>query len=73
MQKPDPENYLQVMSVFLERMKVKKLIIGDYKTAKEEVYLDMVSYVPKDQQEVFRKALDDFEAITDLVGWYNED
>ena len=31
----------------------------------------MVSMVEEEQQDVFKKALEDFESITDIEGWYN--
>ncbi len=72
MQKPNPEMFLNVMSVFLNRMRIKSLIPIDYVTAKNEVYFDLASSVPEEQQEVFKKALDDFESITDIEEWYND-
>ena len=71
-EKPNPSLFLNVMSVYLDRMLVKKIIPIDYKNAKNEVYYDMVGIIPEEQQDVFKKALADFESITDVEGWYND-
>ena len=71
-EKPNPSLFLNVMSVYLDRMLVKKIIPIDYKNAKNEVYYDMVGLIPEEQQDVFKKALVDFESITDVEGWYND-
>ena len=71
-EKPSPSLFLNVMSVYLDRMLVKKIIPIDYKNAKNEVYYDMVGLIPEEQQDVFKKALVDFESITDVEGWYND-
>jgi hypothetical protein len=70
--KPNPSLFLEVMKVYLDRMRVKKLIPIEYKNAKNEVYYDMVELIPEEQQDVFKKALADFENITDVEGWYND-
>lgn len=71
-EKPNPSLFLNVMSVYLDRMLVKKIIPIDYKNAKNEVYYDMIELIPEEQQDVFKKALVDFESITDVEGWYND-
>ncbi len=71
-EKPNPSLFLNVMSVYLDRMLVKKIIPIDYKNAKNEVYYDMIGLIPEEQQDVFKKALVDFESITDVEGWYND-
>lgn len=71
MEKPNPSLFLNVMSVYLDRMLVKKIIPIEYKNAKNEVYYDMLDLISADQQDVFKKALIDFESITDVEGWYN--
>ena len=71
-EKPNPSLFLNVMSVYLDRMLVKKIIPIEYKNAKNEVYYDMVGLIPEEQQDVFKKALVDFESITDVEGWYND-
>jgi hypothetical protein len=53
-------------------MIVKKIIPIEYKNAKNEVYYDMLDLISVDQQDVFKKALEDFESITDVEGWYND-
>lgn len=71
--KPNPELFLNVMKVYLNRLAVKRLIIDNYSIAKEEVYFDMVNQFPdEEQQNVFRKAIDDFDSITNVEEWYNE-
>jgi len=69
---PNPSLFLNVMSVYLDRMLVKKIIPIEYKNAKNEVYYDMLELIPKEQQDVFKKALEDFESITDIEDWYND-
>lgn len=71
-EKPNPSLFLNVMSVYLDRMLVKKIIPIEYKNAKNEVYYDMIGLIPEEQQDVFKKALADFESITDIEGWYND-
>jgi hypothetical protein len=71
-EKPNPSLFLNVMSVYLDRMLVKKLIPIEYKNAKNEVYYDMLELIPEEQQGVFKKALADFESITDIEDWYND-
>jgi len=71
-EKPNPSLFLNVMSVYLDRMLVKKIIPIEYKNAKNEVYYDMLELIPKEQQDVFKKALADFESITDIEDWYND-
>jgi hypothetical protein len=71
-EKPNPSLFLNVMSVYLDRMLVKKLIPIEYKNAKNEVYYDMLGLIPEEQQSVFKKALADFESITDIEDWYND-
>ena len=71
-EKPNPSLFLNVMSVYLDRMLVKKIIPIEYKNAKNEVYYDMIGLIPEEQQDVFKKALADFESITDVEGWYND-
>jgi hypothetical protein len=71
-EKPNPSLFLNVMSVYLDRMLVKKLIPIEYKNAKNEVYYDMLGLIPEEQQNVFKKALADFESITDIEDWYND-
>jgi len=71
-EKPNPSLFLNVMSVYLDRMLVKKIIPIEYKNAKNEVYYDMLELIPEEQQGVFKKALVDFESITDVEGWYND-
>jgi hypothetical protein len=71
-EKPNPSLFLNVMSVYLDRMLVKKLIPIEYKNAKNEVYYDMLELIPEEQQNVFKKALADFESITDIEDWYND-
>jgi hypothetical protein len=71
-EKPNPSLFLNVMRVYLDKMIVKKIIPIEYKNAKNEVYYDMLDLISVDQQEVFKKALTDFESITDVEGWYND-
>ena len=71
-EKPNPSLFLNVMSVYLDRMLVKKIIPVEYKNAKNEVYYDMLELIPEEQQGVFKKALVDFESITDIEDWYND-
>ena len=71
-EKTNPSLFLNVMSVYLDRMLVKKIIPIEYKNAKNEVYYDMIGLIPEEQQDVFKKALADFESITDVEGWYND-
>jgi hypothetical protein len=71
-EKPSPSLFLNVMSVYLDRMLVKKIIPIEYKNAKNEVYYDMLDLISVYQQDVFKKALADFESITDVEGWYND-
>ena len=70
--KPNPSLFLNVMRVYLDKMIVKKIIPIEYKNAKNEVYYDMLDLISVDQQDVFKKALTDFESITDVEGWYND-
>ena len=60
------------MKVYLDRMLVKKIIPIDYKNAKNQVYLDMLDLFAEDDQAIFKKALADFDSITDIEGWYND-
>ena len=53
-------------------MLVKKIIPIEYKNAKNEVYFDMLNLFEKEDQHIFKKALADFESITDVEGWYND-
>ena len=69
--KPNPSMFLNVMGIYLDRLLVKKIIPIEYKNAKNEVYYYKVSMVEEEQQDVFKKALEDFESITDIEGWYN--
>ena len=72
--KPNPENFLNVMQVYLDRLVVKKIIPIEYDNAKEEVYYDLVtSFKSELEQQVFRKAIEDFESITNLKDWYNNE
>jgi hypothetical protein len=32
----------------------------------------MLELIPEEQQNVFKKALADFESITDIEDWYND-
>jgi hypothetical protein len=70
--KPNPSMFLNVMGIYLDRLLVKKIIPIEYKNAKNEVYYDMLDLISVDQQDVFKKALEDFESITDVEGWYND-
>ena len=70
MQKPNPSLFLNVMNEYLNRLTLKTIIPIDYENAKMETYYDMVSLVPAEQQELFKKALSDFESITDIKSWY---
>jgi hypothetical protein len=72
MQKPNPSLFLNVMKDYLNRMTIKKIIPIDYEDAKMQTYYDMVSIVPKEQQELFKKALEDFENATDVRSWYED-
>lgn len=72
MEKPNPALFLKVIDVYLQRLTVKKIIPIDFNTAKNEVFYDMVESVPDGQEDIFRKALINFELATDLEGWYNE-
>jgi hypothetical protein len=73
MQKPNPSLFLDVMNEYLNRLTVKKIIPIEYENAKMETYYDMVRLVPLEQQELFKKALDDFDSITDIKGWYEDE
>jgi hypothetical protein len=70
MQKPNPSLFLSVMSEYLNRMHIKKIIPIDYEDARMQTYYDMVSLFPKEHQELFKKALEDFESATDVKSWY---
>ena len=71
-EKPSPSLFLNVMEVYLDRMLVKKIIPIEYKNAKNEVYFDMLNLFAEEDQHIFKKALTDFESITDVEGWYND-
>lgn len=71
-EKPSPSLFLEAMKVYLDRMLVKKIIPIDYKNAKNQVYLDMLDLFAEDDQPIFKKALADFDSITDIEGWYND-
>jgi hypothetical protein len=71
-EKPNPSLFLDVMKVYLDRMFIKKIIPIDYNNAKNEVYFDMLNLFAEEDQHIFKKALDDFECITDVEGWYND-
>lgn len=71
-EKPSPSLFLEAMKVYLDRMLVKKIIPIEYKNAKNEVYLDMLDLFAEDEQAIFKKALADFDSITDIEGWYND-
>ena len=71
-EKPSPSLFLNVMKVYLDRMLVKKIIPIEYKFAKNEVYFDMLNLFAEEDQQIFKKALTDFESITDVEGWYND-
>lgn len=71
-EKPSPSLFLEAMKVYLDRMLVKKIIPIDYKNAKNQVYLDMLDLFAEDDQAIFKKALADFDSITDIEGWYND-
>ena len=71
-EKPSPSLFLEAMKVYLDRMLVKKIIHIDYKNAKNQVYLDMLDLFAEDDQAIFKKALADFDSITDIEGWYND-
>lgn len=71
-EKPSPSLFLNVMNIYLDRMHVKKIIPIEYKNAKNEVYFDMLNLFAKEDQHIFKKALADFESITDIEGWYND-
>jgi hypothetical protein len=72
MEKPNPELFLEAMKDYLNRLTIKKIIPIPYENAKSETYFSMLDIVPKEQHEVFEKAIMDFEAITDVEGWYND-
>jgi hypothetical protein len=71
-EKPNPSLFLNVMNVYLDRMLIKKIIPIDYNNAKNEVYFDMLNLFAEEDQHIFKKALADFEGITDVEGWYND-
>jgi hypothetical protein len=73
MQKPNPSLFLNVMKEYLNRLSIKKIIPIEYENAKMETYYDMLSLVPSEQQELFKKALSDFESITDIKSWYQDE
>ena len=73
MQKPNPSLFLNVMKEYLNRLTIKKIIPIEYENAKMETYYDMLSLVPSEQQELFKKALSDFESITDIKSWYQDE
>lgn len=72
MQKPNPSLFLSVMSEYLNRLTIKKIIPIDYEQAKMQTYYDMVSLFPTEHQDLFKTALDDFESITDIKSWYEK-
>jgi len=73
MQKPNPSLFLNVMKEYLNRLSIKKIIPIEYENAKMETYYDMLSLVPSEQQELFKRALNDFESITDIKSWYQDE
>ena len=72
MEKPNPVLFLEAMKDYLNRLIIKKMATQTYENAKSEVYYNMLDIVPNEQHEVFKKAIMDFENITDVEGWYND-
>jgi hypothetical protein len=71
--KPDPNIYVKVLEIFLDRMLVKKIIPIEYKNAINEVKFDMMSMFPdEDNRKAFESMIKNFEETTDLKGWYEE-
>lgn len=71
--KPDPNIYVKVLEIFLDRMLVKKIIPIEYKNAINEVKFDMMSMFPDEEnRKAFESMIKNFEEITDLKGWYEE-
>ena len=71
--KPDPNSYLKVLEIFLDRMLVKKIIPIDYKNAINEVKFDMMSMFPDEEnKQAFESIIKNLEEVTDLKGWYED-
>lgn len=69
--KPDPNSYIKVLEIFLDRMAVKKIIPIDYQNAINEVKFDMVGmFDDEENKKAFESVIKNFEEVTDLKGWY---
>jgi hypothetical protein len=71
--KPDPNSYVKVLEIFLDRMLVKKIIPIDYKNAINEVKFDMFNMFPDEEnKKAFESIIKNLEEVTDLRGWYED-
>ena len=71
--KTDPNMYVKVLEIFLDRMLVKKIIPIDYKNAINEVKFDMMSMFPDEEnKQAFESIIKNLEEVTDLKGWYED-
>ena len=71
--KPDPRIYVEVLGMFLDRLIVKKIIPIEYKNAINEVKFDMMSmFDDEENKQVFESVIKNFEEVTDLKGWYED-
>ena len=71
--KPDPNIYVKVLEIFLDRMLVKKIIHIEYENAINEVKFDMMNMFPDEEnKQAFKLIIKNFEEATDLKGWYEE-
>jgi hypothetical protein len=72
--KPDPIIYVKVLEIFLDRMTVKKIIPIEYENAINEVKFDMVGmFDDEENKKAFESVIKNFEEVTDLKGWYEEE
>jgi len=73
MSKPDPNIYVKVLGMFLDRMIVKKIIPIEYENAINEVKFDMMNMFPDEEnKQAFESIIKNLEEVTDLKGWYEE-
>jgi hypothetical protein len=71
--KPDPNIYVKVLGMFLDRMIVKKIIPIEYENAINEVKFDMMNMFPDEEnKQAFESIIKNLEEVTDLKGWYEE-
>ena len=71
--KTDPNMYVKLLEIFLDRMLVKKIIPIDYKNAINEVKFDMMGMFPDEEnKQAFESIIKNLEEVTDLKGWYED-